>query len=45
MAHVRSNGYGVFKAKVKLKTATRDWLRAIAEDSGKSLAFSLAPGT
>ncbi len=45
VAHVRSNGYGVFRAKVKLKTATRDWLRATAEDSGKSLAFSLAPGT
>jgi hypothetical protein len=45
VARVRSNGDGIFKATVKLKTSKTDWLRAIAPGSGKSLAFSLAPGT
>jgi hypothetical protein len=45
VAFVRSNGYGIFKATVKLKTSKTDWLRAIAQGSGTSLAFSLAPGT
>jgi hypothetical protein len=44
VARVRSNGYGIFKATVKLKTSKHDWLRAIAPGSGKSLAFSLTPG-
>ena len=45
VALVRSNGYGIFKATVKLKTSKGDWLRALAPGSGKSLAFSLTPGT
>ena len=45
VALVRSNGYGIFKATVKLKTSKTDWLRAIAPGSGKSLAFSLVPAT
>lgn len=45
VALVRSNDYGIFKATVKLKTSKTDWLRAIAQGSGTSLAFSLAPGT
>jgi hypothetical protein len=44
VALVRSNGYGIFKATVKLKASKADWLRAIAAGSGKSLAFSLTPG-
>ena len=43
VALVRSNGYGIFKATVKLKTSKTDWLRAIAQGSGKSLPFSLTP--
>ena len=43
VARVRSNGYGIFKATVKLKTSKADWLRAVAEGSGNSLAFSLHP--
>ncbi len=45
VALVRSNGYGIFKATVKLKASKGDWLRAIAQGSGTSLAFSLTPDT
>jgi hypothetical protein len=45
VARVRSNGSGIFKATVRLKTSKRDWLRAIAPGSGKSLAFSLTRDT
>jgi hypothetical protein len=45
VARVRSNGYGIFKARLKLKASQKDWLRAAASGSGKSLAFSLAPGS
>jgi Cellulase (glycosyl hydrolase family 5) len=45
VAHIRSNGSGIFRATVKLRTSTGDWLRATAPGSGTSLAFSLAPGT
>jgi hypothetical protein len=45
VAHVRSNGYGIFKATIRLKTSKADWFRAVASGSGKSLAFSLAPGS
>jgi hypothetical protein len=45
VALVRSNGYGIFKATLRLKASKADWLRAIASGSGTSLAFSLAPGT
>jgi cellulase (glycosyl hydrolase family 5) len=45
VARVRSNGSGIFRAGVRLRTSTGDWMRAIAPGSGKSLAFSLAPGS
>jgi hypothetical protein len=45
VALVRSNGYGIFKAAIRLRASKRDWLRASARGSGKSLAFSLAPGS
>ena len=45
VARVRSNGSGVFRATVGLKASRADWLRAIAPGSGKSLAFSLKPGS
>ena len=32
---------GIFKANLRLKATKKDWLRATAADSGKSLAFSL----
>jgi Cellulase (glycosyl hydrolase family 5) len=41
VAKVRTNASGVFKATFKLKATKKDWLRATAPDSGKSLAFSL----
>jgi hypothetical protein len=41
VALVRSNGYGIFRAAPKLKASKKDWLRAVAAGSGKSLAFSL----
>jgi hypothetical protein len=45
VARVRSNGSGIFRASIRLRTSTGDWLRAIAPGSGKSLAFSLTPGS
>ena len=41
VALIRSNEHGIFKATVGLKATTKDWLRAVAPGSGKSLAFSL----
>ena len=41
VALVRSNAYGIFKATLKLPASKKDWLRATAAGSGKSLAFSL----
>jgi len=41
VALVSSNANGIFQAKLKLKATKKDWLRAIAPGSGKSLAFSL----
>jgi len=41
VALVSSNANGIFQAKPKLKATKKDWLRAIAPGSGKSLAFSL----
>ena len=38
---ITSNRYGIFKANLKLKATKKDWLRATALGSGKSLAFSL----
>jgi Cellulase (glycosyl hydrolase family 5) len=40
-ARIRANGSGIFKAALKLKASKKDWLRAKAPGSGKSLAFSL----
>src|SRR5581483_973357 len=41
VATIRTNGSGIFKASLKLKVTKKNWLRATAPDSGKSLAFSL----
>jgi Cellulase (glycosyl hydrolase family 5) len=41
VATVRSNASGIFKATLRLKATKKDWLRATAPDSGRSLAFSL----
>ena len=41
VATLRANGSGIFKAMLKLKATKKDWLRAVAPDSGKSLSFSL----
>jgi hypothetical protein len=45
VARVRSNQYGIFKATLRLKATTKDWLRASVEvegsDPASSLAFSL----
>jgi hypothetical protein len=38
---LRANASGIFKATLKVKATKKDWLRATAPDSGKSLAFSL----
>jgi hypothetical protein len=41
VARVRSNQHGIFRATLRLKATKKDWLRASANGSGKSLAFSL----
>jgi cellulase (glycosyl hydrolase family 5) len=41
VATLRANGSGIFKATLRLKATQKDWLRAVAPDSGKSLSFSL----
>jgi hypothetical protein len=41
VALIRSNRYGIFKTSLRLKATKKDWLRASASGSGKSLAFSL----
>jgi len=41
VARVRSNADGIFKAALRLKATKKDWFRAVASGSGKSLAFSL----
>jgi hypothetical protein len=40
-ARIRTNRFGIFKASLRLKATTKDWLRASASGSGTSLAFSL----
>jgi hypothetical protein len=45
VALVRTNRYGIFRATLKLRATKKDWLRAVAPGSGKSLPFALAPGT
>jgi hypothetical protein len=41
VARIRTNRYGIFLAKLRLKGSTRQWLRATEPRSGESLAFSL----
>ena len=41
VATVTSNTHGIFRASFRLKASKKDWLRAVAPGSGKSLAFSL----
>jgi hypothetical protein len=41
VATLRTNASGIFKANLRLKAKKKDWLRATAAGSGKSLAFSL----
>ena len=41
VGYVVANSNGIFKASLRLKTTRKDWLRAVAPGSGKSLAFSL----
>ena len=41
VANIRTNRYGIFVAKLRLKAVATDWLRATASGSGYSLAFSL----
>jgi len=41
VARIRTNRYGIFKAALRLAATKRDWLRATAPGSGKSLPFSL----
>ena len=38
---IDSNSNGIFQATLQLKATKKDWLRAAAPGSGKSLAFSL----
>ena len=41
VGYVVANSSGIYKATLKLKASKKDWLRAIAPGSGKSLPFSL----
>jgi hypothetical protein len=41
VAKIGANRNGIFRAKVRLAATKKDWLRAVASGSGKSLAFSL----
>jgi hypothetical protein len=41
VAKIRANASGIFKTNLRMKAKQKDWLRAVAPDSGKSLAFSL----
>ncbi len=41
VANIGANSHGIFRAKVRVRAAKRDWLRAVAPGSGKSLPFSL----
>jgi hypothetical protein len=41
VARIQANRFGIFKAKIKLAATAKDWLRATAPGSGKSLGFSL----
>jgi Cellulase (glycosyl hydrolase family 5) len=39
--YVVANSNGIFRATLKLRATKKDWLRAVASGSGKSLPFSL----
>jgi hypothetical protein len=41
IARIVSNSHGIFTANLTLAATAKDWLRAVAPGSGKSLAFSL----
>jgi len=41
VAKVSSNRFGIFRARLRLAASAKDWLRAAAPGSGKSLGFSL----
>jgi hypothetical protein len=41
VAYVGANSHGIFRAALKARATKRDWVRAVAPGSGKSLAFSL----
>jgi hypothetical protein len=41
VGYVVANTNGIFRATLKLRASKKDWLRALAPGSGKSLAFSL----
>ena len=41
VAYNQANSNGIFQAALKLKATSKDWLRAVASGSGKSLPFSL----
>jgi hypothetical protein len=43
VATARTNRYGIFKASLKIKATGKDWLRATAPVSGKSLPSSSLP--
>jgi hypothetical protein len=38
---VTANSSGIFRAALRLEASKKDWLRAVAQGSGRSLAFSL----
>lgn len=38
---VVANGHGIFRAALRRRVTKKDWLRAVAAGSGRSLAFSL----
>jgi hypothetical protein len=41
VGYVVANSNGIFRATLRLRATKKDWLRALAPGSGKSLAFSL----
>jgi hypothetical protein len=40
-AYVVANGSGILRATLKMKATKKDWLRAVASGSDRSLPFSL----
>ena len=43
VARVRTNSFGIFRAKLAVRGKAKDWLRAVAFGSGSALPFSLDP--